>query len=231
MSTQLLVRRQKKVVRDSFNGKTSNEHPRAYVMAGPQGSGKSTKAKALLRSEKNFVYVNPDSTLMALNGGRRKLPDDDPELFDTSQRLTERVLDHAVAKRLNICLDTSIPSPKVLTEMQNGGYDIKFVVMTTPAQLARSREVNRDLTQLNWGRPGIPSVAQAKTAADLSKNLSATIERFADSVVTCENSKAVMSCTDDSRIKPSSAGPNVSIKANQKRIPWLPSLAKGKTRR
>jgi len=28
--------------------------------------------------------------------------------------------------------------------------------MTTPAELARKREVHRDLTQLNWGRAGEP---------------------------------------------------------------------------
>jgi len=51
-----------------------------------------------------------------------------------------------------------------------------------------------------------------------------TIARFANSVITCQNADSVMSCTDNSRIRPNSQGPNVSIKAKQK-ILWLPRLA------
>ncbi len=147
-SREVLAQRSRKVLEDSFLGKKSSEHPRAIIMAGPQGSGKSTKAKAMLKKEKNMTYINPDSTLIALNGGRRKLPDENPEVFDASQRLTERIVDHALANRFNVCLDTSIPSDGLLTRMKNKGYDVTFVVMTTPAELARKREVNRDLTQL-----------------------------------------------------------------------------------
>lgn len=108
----------------------------------------------MLKNMKNMIYINPDSTLIALNGGRKKLPDDAPEIFDMSQKLTERIVDHAVSSKFNVCLDTSIPSNGLLSNMKNKGYDITFVVMTTPAELARKREVNRDLTQLNWGRAG-----------------------------------------------------------------------------
>lgn len=149
-------RRRLKALEDTFKGKTSNAHPRAYIMAGPQGSGKSTKAKAILRNEKNFCYINPDSTLMALNGGRKKLPDDNPGVFADSQFLTEQILEHCIANKFNLCLDTSIPSTALLGSMKKRGYDITFVVMTTPAELARKREVHRDLTQLNWGRAGEP---------------------------------------------------------------------------
>lgn len=149
-------RRRLKALEDSFKGKTSISRPRAYIMAGPQGSGKSTKAKAILRDEKNFVYVNPDSTLMALNGGRRKLPDDNPEIFSDSQFLTEQILEHCITSKFNLCLDTSIPSSTLLSKMKRQGYEITFVVMTTPAELARKREVHRDLTQLHWGRAGEP---------------------------------------------------------------------------
>lgn len=159
-SSEVLARRSRKVLEDSFAGKKSNDNPRAIIMAGPQGSGKSTKAKAMLRKEKGFVYVNPDSTLIALNGGRRKLPDDEPEIFETSQQLTERIVEHALENRFNICLDTSIPANSLLNNMKNKGYDITFVVMTTPPELARKREVNRDLTQLNWGRAGKARIAQ-----------------------------------------------------------------------
>lgn len=71
---------------------------------------------------------------------------------------------------------------------------------------------------------GISSVAQANTAADIVRTLPQTISRFADSVVTCQNADAVMSCSDNSRVRPNSAGPNVSVKARQK-IVWLPRLA------
>lgn len=193
-------------------------------MAGPKGSGKSTKAKAMLRDERNFVYVNPDSTLIALNGGRKKLPDANPDVFNASQRLTEKIVDHALANRYNVCLDTSIPANGLLNNIKGLGYDITFVVMTTPAELARKREVHRDLTQLKWGRPVINSVDQANTAADIARTLPQTISRFADSVVTCQNANAIMSCSDNSRVRPNSAGPNVSVKAKQK-IVWLPRLA------
>lgn len=220
-----LEQRAHKVLRDSFSGKKSNANPRAIIMAGPQGSGKSTKAKALLRKEVNFVYINPDSTLIALNGGRRKLPDNDPDVFNSSQELTERVVQHAIANRFNVCLDTSIPAPSLLTKMKDKGYSITFVVMTTPQELARKREVHRDLTQLKWGRAGINSVAQAATATEIARSLPQTISRFADSVVTCQNAGSVMSCTDDTRIRPDAKGPNVSIRARQKRLTWLPHLA------
>ena len=121
-------------------------------------AGKSTKAKDLLKTLKNYCYINPDSTLIALNGGRKKLPDNQPDIFANSQALTEQILEHAVANRFNICLDTSIPSGTVLTQLKALGYKITFVVMSTPAEIAREREVFRDLTQLNWGRPGEPLV-------------------------------------------------------------------------
>lgn len=71
---------------------------------------------------------------------------------------------------------------------------------------------------------GINSVAQANTAAELARDLPNTISQFANSVITCRNADSVMSCTDNSRIRPNSQGPNVSIKARQK-IFWLPRLA------
>ena len=131
-------------------------------------AGKSTKAKALLKQEKNFVYVNPDSTLIALNGGRKKLPDDQPEIFSESQALTQQILTHAVTNRFNICLDTSIPSTTVLKQLKDLGYTITFVVMSTPAELARKREVIRDLTQLHWGRAGKPLLLVACSSCFLS---------------------------------------------------------------
>ena len=201
------------------------------------------------------MYINPDSTLIALNGGRRKLPDDDPGVFESSQQLTERVVQHAIANRFNVCLDTSVPAPSLLAKMKDQGYSITFVVMTTPQEVARKREVHRDLTQLKWGRAGklvwmfwcfawmswsvfasrrptcprvtagINSVAQAATATEIARSLPQTISRFADSVVTCQNAGTMMSCTDDSRIRPDAKGPNVSIRARQKRLTWLPHLA------
>ena len=154
--TQSFTQRRIKVLQDCFKNKTTDEHPHAIIMAGPQGSGKSTKAKDLLKTLKNYCYINPDSTLIALNGGRKKLPDDQPDIFANSQALTEQILEHAVANRFNICLDTSIPSGTVLTQLKALGYKITFVVMSTPAELARKREVFRDLTQLKWGRAGEP---------------------------------------------------------------------------
>ena len=109
-----------------------------------------------MKTLKNYCYINPDSTLIALNGGRKKLPDNQPDIFANSQALTEQILEHAVANRFNICLDTSIPSGTVLSQLKALGYKITFVVMSTPAEIAREREVFKDLTQLNWGRPGKP---------------------------------------------------------------------------
>ena len=37
--TQSFAQRRIKVLRDSFKGKTTEDHPQAIVMAGPQGSG------------------------------------------------------------------------------------------------------------------------------------------------------------------------------------------------
>ena len=38
--TQSFAQRRIKVLQDSFKGKTTEEHPHAIIMAGPQGSGK-----------------------------------------------------------------------------------------------------------------------------------------------------------------------------------------------
>lgn len=223
-SSRVLQKRVHKIWQDTFAGKTPNSQPVAIIMAGAQGSGKSTKAKSILRDRKNFTYINPDSTLIALNGGRKKLPDDQPEIFSESQALTEQILTHAVTSRFNICLDTSIPSTTVLKQLKALGYTITFVVMSTPAELARKREVIRDLTQLNWGRAGISSAAQRNTAAELTQRLPVAISQFADSVVSCQNHQSVMTCSDNSRIRPAAKGPNVSIRAKQKLL-WLPRLA------
>ena len=155
-----------------------------------------------------------DSTLIALVGRGQPLPDrrtDGRQIFDYARVLTENMLDEAVLAGYDLIVDQAIPSEKLLGKLRARGYHVEFVVMQTPVAQARRREVRRDLEQLGWGRVGLSSTAQKETAAHLGKKLRDLTKSYADKVTRCSNSRAVMSCSDGTRIVPDPFGPDTRI--------------------
>lgn len=198
----------------TFRDKNPSPRPHAIVVMGVQGSGKSTKCGELARKHPSYVLINPDTTLINLVGRGQPLPDrraDAKEIFEYARRLTNNMIEEAIAAGYDLITDMAMPSESSLKALRDRGYDVRFVVMETSVQQARRREVRRDVSQLGWGRPGLSSASQRDTARSIRQNLGRLTQKYADSVVRCKNSAAVMRCSDGSRVVPDPRGPDTRV--------------------
>ena len=155
-----------------------------------------------------------DTTLINLVGRGQRLPDSRPDarqIFEYARRLTHNMTEEAIAAGYDLITDMAMPSESSLRALGDRGYDVRFVVMDTSVEQARRREVRRDVTQLGWGRAGLSSASQRDTAKSLSRNLPRLTRKYADSVVRCRNSAAVMRCSDGSRVVPDPRGPDTRV--------------------
>lgn len=126
-----------KVLRQSqFQNATSQERPRAVIMAGQPGAGKGNLVDAA-RAELggNVVTVDPDK-LRSFHPQAHGLRQQHPYTWsgqthgDASQWATE-LRDAAIGDRKNIILDTTTPRVDVIKDLQARGYDVEVRAIAT----------------------------------------------------------------------------------------------------
>lgn len=157
-----------------------------------------------------------DTTLINLVGRKTALPDDRPDgslIFDYARDLSQNILEEAVTAGYNLVIDMALPSDSTLAMLKRRGYKVDFAQMRLPAKVARAREVERDMRQLGWGRPGIASASQADTAAALAEHSGRLVRKYGSGkAIECDNQARVMRCSDGTVATPSVTGPDTRVK-------------------
>ena len=101
-----------------------------YILAGANGSGKSTISKVLLPSE-GIVYVNPDDIARELN------PADPPSAKISAGRETLRRIDELLDKEVSFAIESTLSGAgyvAMVNRAKNLGYDvtIAYVYVDSP---------------------------------------------------------------------------------------------------
>lgn len=103
---------------------------RLYILAGANGSGKSTISKVLLPSE-GIVYINPDDIARELN------PNDPPSAKISAGRETLRRIDESLDKGVSFAIESTLSGAGYVAMVNRArrlGYDvtIAYVYVDSP---------------------------------------------------------------------------------------------------
>lgn len=117
-------------------------NPRIYILAGVNGSGKSSIAGAAFR-EQGSEYYNPDEVAAAFRRANSGL--DQLQTNSMAWHRGRELLERAIAQRLDFAMETTLGAstiPKLLTDAAGQGIEVHvwYTGLATPEQhLARVR--------------------------------------------------------------------------------------------
>jgi predicted ABC-type ATPase len=161
-------------------------HPRCIIIAGPNGSGKTTFAKEYLLRETDVVhFVNAD----LIAGGLSPLR---PELATRQAgRLVLRELARLVGVRKNFAFESTLSGRTylgLLKKWKSSGYRIEIVFLSLPSvHLALQRIASR----VRQGGHTVPRADVIRRFERSSKNFHALYRPLADGWAIYDNSGSV----------------------------------------
>ena len=132
------------------------DRPRIYVLAGVNGTGKSSLGGAAFR-EFGADYYNPDEVARELRSARPELTW--PEVNGTAWRLGRALLERAIQERLSFAFETTLGGktiPRLLGEAAKGGIEILvwYAGLESP-----ELHIHRVAARVNRGGHSIPEEA------------------------------------------------------------------------
>jgi predicted ABC-type ATPase len=122
----------------------SQDRPAMIVVAGPNGSGKTSLTSQLLLHEwlRNCIYINPDEIAQNQFGDWNS-----PEAVIKAAQLAQTMREECLTKRANFVFETVLSSANKLDFLRNGveaGYFIRlFFVATSSPAINASRVAHR----------------------------------------------------------------------------------------
>lgn len=187
----VIDRRASQLLASVFAGKkpATGRKPVAIVTLGVQGAGKSTAIKRI--APRSFVQIDPDRVFNTLLH-HGPLPDGGP-VYSLSDEWTDRIINHAVRLKYDFVLDSAFPSSGVMRLIKRHGYRIEMLLVRTKRDVAREREVSRDLRR-GWGTVGISLKSHRRTRDKVARIGPSMARAYADSLTVCDNNGTVMKC-------------------------------------
>jgi UDP-N-acetylglucosamine kinase len=122
----------------------SQTEPRAYILGGQPGSGKSAYAREILLKDNSFVFINGDDLREYHPNYYMYLRRDDKNAADLTQSVVnywiEKLINHCFDKKLNIIVEgtmrnQSVPL-KTIEVLLSAKYDVSVVVLAVPYDLS-----------------------------------------------------------------------------------------------
>lgn len=195
----VIRRRAAALTQSVFQGKKPavGRAPRAVVTIGVQGAGKSTAIRKQVPA--SYVRIDPDEVTNILIN-HTPLPDGGP-VYSLTDTWSDGLVEYAVKNRYDFVLDSAFPSSRMLKLIKSHGYSIEMLLVRTVRDVARKREVSRDLKR-GWGRPGLGIKTHVKTRDKIALYGPALARTYCSRLTVCDNTGKVMHCTR----RPSLAG-------------------------
>jgi predicted ABC-type ATPase len=127
-----------------ISGKNKESNKGAAIIGGQPGSGKSSAVHLLLQENQNFVFINGDDFREFLPGYYEMMMINPDNAADLSQYAVnywvEKAIDTCVQNELSIAVEgtmrVSDTSLKTATMLEDAGYTITFVLVSTPYELS-----------------------------------------------------------------------------------------------
>ncbi len=116
----------------------------AVIIGGQPGSGKSSAVSLLLQENSNFVFINGDDFREFLPGYAELMKSDPDNTADLSQYAVnfwiERAIDKCVEEEMSLIIEGTMRVPgtslKTALMLKESGYNITFVLVSTPYELS-----------------------------------------------------------------------------------------------
>lgn len=125
-------------------GKNSKPVKEAAIIGGQPGSGKSSAVSLLIERNLDFVFINGDDFREFLPGYKELMQKDPDNAADLSQYAVnfwvERAIDKCIEDELSIIVEGTMrvsDTPlKTALKLKTFGYNITFVLVSTPYELS-----------------------------------------------------------------------------------------------
>jgi len=168
-------------------GVIQSSNKEAFILGGQPGSGKSTFAREILKTNKNMVFVNGDDLRAYHPKYYFYLKENDIEAADLTQAVCnfwiEELVKECLKKELNFIIEGTMRKTeaplKTATETKENGYDLNLVAISTPYELSllsleyRYKEVKK--------LEGFARYTKKESHDEAYKNIENTIRELSDS--------------------------------------------------